>query len=182
LSRVAQRQAWEFHSQVSTIPVANPSSLVAKDLNGDGTIDLAVADSYGSDDYRGAVTIFLNDGQGNFSSNTIVYIGGPNSLALPDSIAAADFNGDGKMDLVVANYGTANLTVLLQTTSQQKQPPPPPVPTISITSPTNSAFFATNVSFVITANAQPIKYISEVEFFHRRRASGNKHGDRRTNI
>jgi len=150
---------------VSTIPVTNPSSLVAEDLNGDGTIDLAVATSYQFTDYRGAVTIFLNDGHGEFSSNTIVYIGGPDSVPLPQSIAAADFNGDGKMDLVVANYGTTNLTVLLQTTSQQKQPPPPPTPVVSITSPTNNASFSTNQSFVITANAQPANVISEVKFY-----------------
>ena len=149
----------------STIPVSNPSSLVATNLTGNGSIDLAVASSYVGEDYRGAVTIFLNDGHGDFSSNTIIYIGAPGSLTLPQSIAAADFNGDGKMDLVVANYATSNLTVLLQTTTQQKQPPPPPTPVVSITSPANNASISTAASFIIAATATPVKAISEVEFY-----------------
>jgi hypothetical protein len=141
----------------STISVFSPSSLVAADLNGDGKIDLAVANS--DNGYRGSVTIFLNDGQGNFTSNTIVQVGNAADINYPDCIAAGDFNGDGKMDLVVANYGSASLTVLTQTTVR----PPPPV--VSITSPTNGASFPTNESFVITASARPANDISEVEFY-----------------
>ena len=31
----------------------------------------------------------------------------------PTSVAAADFNGDGKLDLAVANSGSNNVTILL---------------------------------------------------------------------
>ena len=133
----------------STIPVYNPSALVAADLNADGSIDLAVAST--PTNYLGLVTIFLNDGEGNFSSNTVIQVGTTDDYNYLSSLVAGDFSGDGKMDLVVANYTTATLTVLTQT-SQQKVPPPTPV--VSLTSPTNGQFFPTNASFTIKATAQ----------------------------
>jgi hypothetical protein len=141
----------------------SPSAIVATDLNGDGYIDLAVANNGIST--RGSVTIYLNDGEGNFTSNTLVQVGNPDVANYPNSIAAADFNGNGKVDLVVANLGSASLTVLTQTTTQQKPPPPPPTPVVSITSPTNAQFFPTNQSFVITASATPVSAVSGVGFF-----------------
>ena len=133
----------------STIPVYNPSALVAADLNADGSIDLAVAST--ETNYLGLITIFLNDGEGNFSSNTVIQVGTTDDYNYLSSLVAGDFSGDGKMDLVVANYTTATLTVLTQT-SQQKTPPPAPV--VSLTSPTNGQFFPTNASFTLKATAQ----------------------------
>ena len=31
----------------------------------------------------------------------------------PTSVAVGDFNGDGKLDLAVANYGSSNVSILL---------------------------------------------------------------------
>jgi len=142
----------------STIPAIGPSWVVAADLTGSGHFDLAVANSFSG--YRGSVTVFLNDGRGNFSSNTTVQVGSAAFNNYPNCIAAADFNGDGEMDLVVANFGSSSLTVLTQTTVR----PPPPV--ITITSPINGASFSTTTSFAIQATVQQTgkSTVNQVEF------------------
>jgi hypothetical protein len=79
--------------------------LTAADFNGDGKPDLAVATavnniSIGS--FAGSVTLMLNDGSGGFLT-AVRYAVGPK----PTSLAAADFNGDNKVDLAVAIHGDA---------------------------------------------------------------------------
>ncbi len=77
-------------------PVAvggGPSAVVLADFNGDGKMDLAVADLSGS-----AVSVSLGDGTGTFPTVTDYPVG-----RSPSSIAVGDFNKDGKLDLVVAN-------------------------------------------------------------------------------
>ncbi len=85
----------------------NPQSVVSADFNGDGKMDLAIADS-GSD----WVSVLLNDGNGNFFVGRTDYPTG----FIPQSVASADFNGDGKMDLAIANSGSSTVSVLLNTT------------------------------------------------------------------
>jgi uncharacterized repeat protein (TIGR01451 family) len=76
------------------------------DFNGDGKMDIAAMDS-GSH----TVTIYLGNGSGGFTPS----IGGPfQTGSSPVAIAAVDLNGDGKVDLAIANQGGLNsLTVLL---------------------------------------------------------------------
>jgi hypothetical protein len=56
------------------------------------------------------VNVFLNKGGCPSAVSAI-----PETGAGPSSIAAADFNGDGKLDLAVANSGSNNVTILLGT-------------------------------------------------------------------
>ena len=56
----------------------------------------------------GNVSILLGDGAGNFSAPTNFGTGDG-----PVSVAVGDFNGDGKQDLAVANYGSNNVSILL---------------------------------------------------------------------
>jgi hypothetical protein len=70
---------------------------VAADLNGDGRLDLAVANE-NSD----SITVLLGRGDGTFQA-AVNYPAGPG----PSGIASGDFNGDGKLDLVVANVGSS---------------------------------------------------------------------------
>jgi len=88
---------------VGTSPVA----IAVGDFNGDGKIDIAVANN-GSGD----VSILLGNGDGTFQTATDYSAG--NS---PTDIAVGDFNGDGKLDLAVfqsgANGGAVSVSILL---------------------------------------------------------------------
>jgi hypothetical protein len=87
-----------------------PYSVAVADFNGDGLPDLAVAD-YGDSfgDYYG-VSVLLGTGDGTFQAARSFAAGLVGPLR---SVAAADFNGDGHLDLAVANYGNASISVLL---------------------------------------------------------------------
>ncbi|MBP7937827.1 MAG: VCBS repeat-containing protein [Phycisphaerae bacterium] len=76
----------------------------AADLDGDGDVDLAVADQ-GAD----AVLVMLNQGGGGFAPLRAYGLG---ESASPRGTAAADFDGDGDLDLAVANIATNSLLVL----------------------------------------------------------------------
>src|SRR5215472_994406 len=92
----------------SSLPLENGAFLpfyVAKgDFNGDGHLDLVVANQWSNN-----VSLFLGDGNGNFSE-------APNSPleagTSPICIIATDFNGDGHLDIVTANYDDGSVSVL----------------------------------------------------------------------
>ena len=82
-----------------------PQSLAAGDFNGDKKPDLAVANFNDN-----TVTVLLGNGSGGFTAAS----GGPLTVGpQPVSVAVADFNGDGKLDIVIANSGSNNITELL---------------------------------------------------------------------
>ena len=85
--------------------VDDPESIAIRDFNGDGKPDLAVA----NDDTAGTVAVLAGNGDGTFRAAQIYQAGGGNS----ESVAAGDFNGDGKLDVAVANAGSNTVSVLL---------------------------------------------------------------------
>jgi hypothetical protein len=80
--------------------------MAAGDFNNDGKPDLAIA-NYGDD----TVTLLLGNGDGTFTQAR----GSPYAVGKqPGAIAAADFNGDGKLDLAVGNALDGTVSILLQ--------------------------------------------------------------------
>ena len=105
-------------------PLSSYSSVAVGDLNGDGPTDIAVAYSYiaGPPPHPGYVAVYLQDpaNPGEFLSPEAYSVGND-----PASIAIGDLNGDGKLDIVTANYdlgnGTGTVSVLLQDASRPGQ-------------------------------------------------------------
>ncbi len=81
----------------------SPSAVAVGDFNGDGKLDMAVADEGDN-----TVSILLGNGDGTFQSQSTF----PTGVA-PDAIVAGDFNGDGKLDLGVANFTDNTISILL---------------------------------------------------------------------
>jgi hypothetical protein len=81
-----------------------PVDVETGDFNGDGKPDLAVANQIcaltAASCGTGSVSVLLGNGDGSFQPRVDYPVG-----VTPLSVAIADFNGDGKPDLAVANYG-----------------------------------------------------------------------------
>src|ERR1700730_17025906 len=73
-----------------------PFSVAVGDFNGDGKLDLAVANTHSN-----TVSILLGTGTGSFGAKTDFGTGGG-----PISVALGAFNGDGKLDLAVRNQNS----------------------------------------------------------------------------
>lgn len=79
-----------------------PYFLTTADFNGDGKLDLTIAN------YGGAtISVLLGNGDGTFQAAANYNVGGVRAIAV------GDFNGDGKLDLAVANLDNNNVGILL---------------------------------------------------------------------
>jgi uncharacterized protein (DUF2141 family) len=82
--------------------ISKAYAVVVADVNKDGKLDLVVANSYDLLDvsYGGTVGVLLGNGDGTFQTAEAYSSGDYDS----NSIAVGDLNGDGNLDLVVANH------------------------------------------------------------------------------
>ncbi|MDT5293264.1 MAG: hypothetical protein QOJ76_144, partial [Acidobacteriota bacterium] len=91
-------------------PNSGPVSITSADFNGDGIADLATANILTPPDqifFTHSASILLGDGAGGFGAPVTLPIG-----LTPWAIASGDLNGDGGPDLVTANFGSSDLSIL----------------------------------------------------------------------
>ena len=104
--------AHSFAAQQTFATGSFPNSVTAADVNGDSKPDLIVANQNDN-----TVSVLLNTTTGSpptlsfAAQQTFATGSGPNS------VTAADVNGDGKPDLIVANQNDNTVSVLLNTTT-----------------------------------------------------------------
>ena len=84
-----------------------PNNVMAADVNNDGRLDLLTANTFNS-----TVGVLLGTGMGSFGPVTTYSTG---ALSSPFSLAVADMNGDGQLDVLTANASTNAVGVLLGT-------------------------------------------------------------------
>ena len=113
LSILVGRGDGTYAAWPSPITGIEPVAVAVGDFNGDGAPDVAVANACGKDAHcatasSGSVTVLLGNGDATFTAAA-----SPTTGRGPSSIAVGDFNGDGNLDLAVANELDFNLTILL---------------------------------------------------------------------
>ncbi len=85
-----------FQTPRSYLTGTNPQGLAIGDLNGDGKLDLVVANGTSS------ISVLLGNGDGTFRPH-VTY----NPGFSPRALSVVDLNGDGKLDLAVTGNGVA---------------------------------------------------------------------------
>jgi len=109
--RVASATASAAFAPDTILPLAvgaTPRPIQVGDVNGDGNLDLLVADY--NDGLAGTVAVFLGDGHGEFTAAT----GSPFAVGQgPRGMVVADFNGDGHLDFATANWTDGTVSVRL---------------------------------------------------------------------
>jgi hypothetical protein len=119
VSNSANGSTVAFKAPVSYPVGTNPSGVSVGDLNGDGKLDLAVINGGFSDTGDGGgVSILLGDGDGKFQAARSFSAG-----KQPESIAIADFNSDGRQDIIAVSESANVLNVLLGNGDGTLQPP-----------------------------------------------------------
>jgi hypothetical protein len=96
-----------FQPQVTYATGAAPDAIVTADFNSDQTADLAVANNGDS-----TVSILLGKGDGTFQAQTAYSSGGTNPISLAAGLMSNGGVVDNNVDLVVANTGDGNITIL----------------------------------------------------------------------
>jgi hypothetical protein len=127
-----------------------PAQVATADVNGDGKVDLLVANDCDSSSGcpNGSAGVLLGNGDGTFQPVATYLSGGTYST----SIAVADLNADGKPDVVLANSniedGTGSVSILLNNSSGHQNPT-----TTALASSLNPSVYGQAVTFTATVSS-----------------------------
>ncbi len=97
-----------FQTTPSFFGVRDPTCAALGDFNGDGVLDLAVTSGFFDSWSSSKVSVFLGKGDGSFLAAPRYHVQDYSS-----SVAVADFNGDGALDLAVGTFDISEYTVSL---------------------------------------------------------------------
>src|SRR5579859_134773 len=141
------------YSTINGVTGSGPEAIAIADFDGVNGPDVVIADT------SNAAVILLNNGNGTFgtatASNTVCVTAGNGAFG----VAAADFNGDSKPDLAVANSIAGTVSILLNSGSVTAgsgcsavvNPPPTPANfTITVTPASVSTTAGTLVTYTVT--------------------------------
>jgi hypothetical protein len=99
---------FETRGSFSVLPSVAPYAVAVGDFNHDGKLDLAVVSDLSNTGDSTKVQVLLGNGDGTFKAAVSYTVG-----SIPSSVATADLNKDGNLDLVVANANSNTVSVLL---------------------------------------------------------------------
>ena len=88
-------------------PPCSTACLAVADVNGDGKVGLVSANAGYLVNPDNTLSVLTNNGNGTFGYNATYTVGSG-----PHSVTAADVNGDGRVDLICANFNDNTLSVL----------------------------------------------------------------------
>jgi hypothetical protein len=138
-----------FQAQITSYVGASPNAVAVADVNGDGKEDLIVAD--GGTTYPGTVAVLLGNRDGTFQPAVNF-----NTGANPYSVAVADLNDDGRLDIATANQRSNTASVLLGDV-------PPAVLSINRTSPAGANIAGGTVTYTVAFN-EPVTGVGPTDF------------------
>lgn len=100
---IRQEQPGKYREQPIGESIAGPAHVCPCDIDGDGDLDLLIA-AMGvvppNNEKTGAVVILENDGRQNFTNRVVL----ERTYRVTD-VQPGDFNGDGRLDLALAQFG-----------------------------------------------------------------------------
>jgi len=141
-----------FKAAVSFAAGNSPDSITVADVNGDGKPDVVVG-NWGTSSFNndGATSVLLGNGDGTFQAAQ-TYLSGGNEAT---SVAVADLTGDGRLDIVLGDYGSEGsnppsgiVSALLNSAPSSQSPT-----TTTMTSSLNPSSYGQRVTFTASVSS-----------------------------